>query len=598
MTMKQRARKVDPDFAFRNLDDEEQYKYLLLDSPYAEELFARNYLDLELDPYQVMSLKFLRGRFHNEQEVYQFIEEFEMDWMFENGWIQHGGNAGISPYYWEKPNVLILWPAGFGKTTIVSTRVLPVMEICDNPNSRSQYIGKNETEAFSFSTTIRRELQNPRLVRDFGEFKPTDKAIPWSNNAFSVTQRDWRDVRENFEFFGTNSHAALGKRSDKVYLDDIETPDTARTPDQREKLLEWVRIGPLTSARPLWPRDSMGKVLIPRGVKWSRTARYWAAGFVGTIFHPEALYAMIMKDPTFTCLKFDCYKDKACTVSLSPKMLTVSELQREQKSIGILAFNKRYRNIAYNEEEMAFREAWVRGGEEEYNGQRIKHVGCLDRNRSFGDIEYENPTDDEKDRRSVLRVHLGFDPASGSKSRWSAYSAYCILGYDPTGEDRNVYLIDYHKMQENFDRMLDWLLDGSDAYNIRGFYSQYKYDKGIVEKNAFGKWLVNNDRIKPFIDRGIIVDHDTGGHNKNDPEAGVYAMGAMIQDGRFRIPYKESSDKEKAEDFIADLLLYPKGTNDLVMAMWLATQHMNLNRNKYRSAGVCRGKSWQNPAFA
>jgi len=585
MTMKQRERKTDPDFAFRNLDDEEQYKYLLLDSMYAEELFARHYLDLELDPYQVMSLKFLRGRFHTEPEVYQFIEEFEMDWMFENGWIQHGGNAGVSPYYWEKPNVLILWPAGFGKTTVVSTRVLPVMEICDNPNSRNQYIGKNETEAFSFSTTIRRELQNPRLVKDFGTFKPTDKGVPWSNNAFSVEQRDWRDVRENFEFFGTNSHAALGKRSDKVYLDDVETPDTARTPDQREKLLEWVRIGPLTSARPLWPRDNMGKVLIPRHVRWSRTARYWATGFVGTIFHPEALYAMIQKDPTFTCLKFDCYKDKACTVSLSPKMLSVSDLQREQKSIGILAFNKRYRNIAYNEEEMAFREAWVRGTEEEYNGIRVNHKGCLDKERSFGDVD------------ESWQLHLGFDPASGSKSRWSAYSAYVVLGYDPTGEDENIYLIVYLKMQENFDRMLDHLLDGSHRYGIEGFYEKYHYAKGVVEKNAFGKWMVNNDRIKPFIDRSIIVDHDTGGGNKNDPEAGVYSMGAMIQDGRFRIPYKESSDQEKAEDFISDLLLYPKGTNDLVMAMWLSTQHMNLNKNKYRSSGMRKGKTFTNPAF-
>ena len=111
-------------------------------------LSVSHYLDLELAPYQIFSMKLLRGRFHAEEEIYQFIHDNDMEWMFDNGFIKHAGNNGVSPYYWEKPNVLILWPAGFGKTTIVSTRAIPVMEICDNPNSRTQYIGKNENEAF------------------------------------------------------------------------------------------------------------------------------------------------------------------------------------------------------------------------------------------------------------------------------------------------------------------------------------------------------------------------------------------------------------------------------------------------------------------
>jgi hypothetical protein len=590
---KKRNLSTDPDIAFRQLDDEEQYKYLLLDSPMAEELFCKHYLDLELAPYQVFSMKLIRGRFHNEEEVYRFIDEYKMDWMFDNGWIRHGNSDGISPFYWEKPNVLILWPAGFGKTTIVSTRAVPVMEICDNPNSRSQYIGKNETEGFSFSTSIRRELTNPRLEADFGIFKPTDKAVPWSNQAFSVQQREWRDVRENFEFYGTNSHAELGKRSDRVLIDDVETPDTARTPDMRDKLLEWMRIGPFTSARPIWPRDGLGNVRIPKGIQWSRTARYWSTAIVGTIFHPEALYAMVMRDPTFTCVKFDCYKDKKCTVGLSQRpdgtdtMLSIKDLERERRSIGILAFNKRYRNIAYNEEEMAFREAWVRGLEEEISGQRINHVGCLDENRSFGN------------REPSWQLFAGFDPASGSRSRWSAYAAYVILGIDPDDESRRVYLVDYLKLQENFDRMLDHLLEGNSQYGIEGFYKLYQYQNATVEKNAFGKWIIDNDRMKPFVEKNLIVPHYTG-TNKVDPEAGVFAMGNMIQDGRFRIPYKESSDKDKAENFIGELLMYPKGTCDLVMAMWLATRNMGLDKHNWRSYATkgAKVKWYKNPGVA
>lgn len=562
------------------MDDEAQYKYLLLDSPMAEELFCKHYLDLELDPYQVFSMKLIRGRFHTEEELYSFIDDQNMEWMFENGGIYHGNSKGPSPYYWEKPNVLILWPAGFGKTTIVSTKAIPVMEACDNPNSRNQFIGKNETEAFSFSTTIRREFQNTKLRKDFGEFKPVDKAVPWSNQAFSVEQRQWKDVRENFEFYGTNSHAELGKRSDRVYIDDVETPDTARTPDMRDKLMEWMRIGPFTSARPIWNRDTLGEVKIPKAIKWSKTARYWSTAIVGTIFHPEAFYAMVMRDPTFTYVKFDCFKDKKCTISLSDKMLGVKALERERRSIGVLAFNKRYRNIAYNEEEMAFREAWIRGQEEEVNGQRINHKGCLDTERKFGDVDAD------------WELYCGFDPASGSRSRWSAYAAYVILGTHPDDEQHKIYLVDFLKLQDNFDRMLDHLLEGNSTYGIDGFLKTYKYKVATVEKNAFGKWIIDNDRMKPYTDKNIVRPHYTG-TNKTDPEAGVFAMGQMIQDGRFRIPYQDASDKDRAEEFIGELLMYPKGTCDLVMAMWLATQNMNLNRTEYKStAGVGSRVRW------
>ena len=174
-----------------------------------------------------------------------------------------------------------------------------------------------------------------------------------------------------------------------------------------------------------------------------------------------------------------------------------------------------------------------------------------------------------------------------------------FLVLTPHDELRRVYLVDFTKLQDNFDRMLDWLLEGNPSYAIEGYYSKYHYKKCTIEKNAFGKWMVNNDRIKPFIDKKIVVDHETQGGNKNDPEAGVFAMGSLLQDGRFRIPYAEASDQDKSEQFIGELLMYPKGTCDLVMAMWLATQNMSIHQTKYASNVGPRDKvRWfKNPAF-
>ena len=586
---------VDPDRAFRNLDSEEQYRWLLLDSPTAEGLFAAEFLDLELDPFQIFSLRLLRGRFSSEEELWKFIYDNEMEWMFENGWIRHGNKEGVSPAYFKSyaeggaPNVLVLWPGGFGKTTTVTSKIMPAMEVCDNPNARVQYIGKTDKEADKFSVAQRHVLMQPKLVEVFGKFEPDDKGVPWANYAYSVRQRQHADISENAEFYGSNSDAALGRRSDRVVIDDIETFVTARTPEQRAKLLEWVQTGPMTSARPMWGTDKKGNVLIPKRLKWSNTARYWGTGVVGTIFHPEGLYAMLMRNPNFTCVKFDCFRDRKCTVSLSEKIMSAEALHAKRVTTLQTVFNKRYRNIAYDESEMAFREAWVRGQDELVNGQVVTHPGCLDKTRSFEEFDPE------------WDLYLGFDPASGSTSRWSAYAAYVVLGMDRKDEEKRIYLIDYLKLQDQFDRMLDWLLKGDPKYGIPGFYAKYAYKQGIVEHNAFGKWMVTNDRVAPYVKAvpPIIAPSYTGTNNKNDPESGVFAMGSLFQDGRFRIPYKNPSDESKAELFIADLLLYPKGTNDLVMAMWLAQIPMRADTNTLNSwfTPSGRGKMVANPAW-
>lgn len=565
---------INPDKYFRSLDSEEDLHYIVLESDVAEQLFAAYYLDLELEPFQILSIKLLLGRFTKQGELEKFIDDNNLHWVFNNGWIRHGNEPGVSPYYFNKPNVMILWPAGHGKTTIVSSKFLPIFSICDNPNVRLQFIGKNDYDASSFSRSIRRELEtNTRLKEDFGIFKPSDRNVAWSDQAFSVAQREYRDVRENFEFYGTNSHSELGKRCDSVFLDDTETPDTCSTPEMRRKFIEWVRIGPLTAPRPLWGKDGRGRVMIPKSIKWTNRSRYYGVGVVGTIFHPEGLYGVIQRDETFTSVKFDCFKDKKGTIPLCSKLMTIDDLMRERKSLGFLAFNKRYRNIPYNEEEMAFREAWFRGESEVINGQIIKHPGCLDYNTSFGDVDPR------------WRIFLGFDPASGSTTRWASQAAYTIIGYDE--ENDVIHLIDFLKIQDNIDRMLDHLLDGNPQYGIEGFYRKYSYQIGTVEKNAFGRWMVDNSRIKDYVDQKIIQPHTTG-KNKLDPEGGVLAMGARFENGKFLIPYRLPSDREKAEDFIADMLMFPKEKKDLVMSTWVATVPIR-NLNKKYSSWVAPG---------
>ena len=148
--------------------------------------------------------------------------------------------------------------------------------------------------------------------------------------------------------------------------------------------------------------------------------------------------------------------------------------------------------------------------------------------------------------------------------------------------------------------MLDHLLDGNGDYGIEGFYSKYHYKIGTVEKNAFGRWIVDNQRIKRYVQDQVIQPHYTG-TNKVDPEAGVFHMGAMFQDGRFLMPYKNPSDREKTNHLInRELCVYPKGTCDIVMALWLAQKPLAKAKSQYRSwyTPGLGGRFVRNPAWS
>src|ERR1043165_9272878 len=68
----------------------------------------------------------------------------------------------------SKDKCLILYPAGHGKTTLVST-ILPIWALCRDPNVRIAIIGKNEDEAKNkIARAIIAELMgNERLIKDF-----------------------------------------------------------------------------------------------------------------------------------------------------------------------------------------------------------------------------------------------------------------------------------------------------------------------------------------------------------------------------------------------------------------------------------------------
>lgn len=551
----------DPDIAFRSLDDVGQMRFLLLRSSKAEELFARYFLNIELSPYQVFIVKLMRGCFLTEADARQFIADNDLEFMYDTGNIRFASDTHGRLF----PNNEILLPAGHGKTTLV--RLFCDMEACDNPNSRNQLIFKNLHEGHATSSVVRQDLTMPKMVELFGDPVPRDGA--WSNDRFSLAQRTWGDVRDNFEFYGTNSDAALGKRSDRVTSDDCETPETARTVDACQKLIEWFDTGPMTSAKPLWTKDAYGRVNIPKALDWPERL-YWGHTNLGTIFHPAGLHATLANNPTYNYVRLDCFRDRKQTIPLDYRMMSIDELEAKRRG-NLLAFNRRYRNIAVDPREMSFQEVWLRGGDAmTESGKRIHYDGCLDEGRSYG--EYDD----------TWTLYMGYDPATGSKTRFAAYSAFVVVGQPPDSE--KIYVVDFLKDQIDYSRQIDYLLEGNPDYGIEGFLKKYPISLCTLEKNNHGMMFTGDDRVRPWIDRGIIVPSYTG-NNKLEPETGIPALGPLVEHGNLRIPYKDAADKNKSEILLVDMLEFHPVRNkcDLVMALWLATIPARQPKNQYRS---------------
>jgi hypothetical protein len=517
------------------VEDIEAYRFVVTREP---DLFAATYFDYELDEYQIAMLNF-----------------------------SHDNRRSV-----------ILLPKGHGKSTIL-VRLNTVMELCANPNIRIIIIMKTKEEAGAYSTTIKADLKgNDKLIRDFGNFSSN----VWSMNKFDIAQRQINDQHNTVEIYGIGKPSYLGHRCDLVICDDVVNEDNSYTPEARGKLVETFQLGIQTGPQYLWTlknpnckwEQSSANLKVPPGISWPKDINYERIVVTGTRFHTQDLYAHLMADSTFKTLHFDCWKDAEQTQPLWPKMWTKNKLDAEKKSLGIKSFNKRYRNIAIDQSELDFNREWVYGG---VIGGEV-FPGCINRNRSWG--EYPD---------NLFKV-TGYDPASGKSTRYSTFPSYVCLGVDKDApiEQRTRYMIDTFRLQStDFDDLLDVLLDGNPAKRIPGFRKLYKYDVAAIEVNAYGTMFANNLRMKNAQLQGLrIVEHWTG-RNRLDPEDGIYSMQAIFKQGLVDIPYRYEEDQAKAEEFIEQLLLFPQGLTDLLMAFWFAELQI---RKAYSPARVIRPK--------
>jgi phage terminase large subunit-like protein len=439
---------------------------------------------------------------------------------------------------------LILFPAGHGKTTIVS-ELLPIYDICKNANVRLANIAKNEADAQAITRSIQSELvQNTRLIQDFGPFRPEGEGTAWSLTRFDVQGRTRRGKSSTFAAFGAGGRGALGYRTDKTRCDDVVTDVNSSTPEARAKLREWFNQGPETMG------DSPSSALL----------------VVGTLFHPEDLYHDLMEailpdgQSMYTTAKYSAIVDWETQQVLWPEYRPWLWLMQRKLLMGTLDFNKRFQNIAVDPSTQVVKHEYIYGG---YVG-KVKYPGCLERGYVIGDVPSE------------WRKVAGFDPAGG-KTRGSKFCAHLTLAIGSCAEHERCYwVVDLVRDQMTLPQMVNLILEQHERYDL---------DHSMIEANSLQIGIAEAAQAK-MAERGAhysIEPHYTTRTNKPDPVLGVQRMSPWFENGEVHIPWGNPESQRKMQPFIDELITYPGRTTDTVMAMWFAWKKLQETARKYQS---------------
>lgn len=441
---------------------------------------------------------------------------------------------------------LTLYPAGHGKTTLVST-IIPILRLCRDPNWREAIIAKNDDEAEGIMAVIQTELiDNTRLVEDFGPFKPTDPAKPWALGRIQVEKRTRRAKEATITVFGSGAKTVLGYRTDHTTCDDVVTGENSATPTQREKIRNWFDLSVETGPE----HEDSGLTV------------------VGTRFDPNDLYGDLMEmlDPEsgeqiWHVDEIDAIVDEELKITRWPKRWSWARLMQMKAKQGTLNFNKRYRNKAVDASRQIVKEAYIRGGW--YKG--VQYPGCLDRDFSIGTHE-----------PGLWRCAAGFDPAGG-KSRKAKFCGHLVLAEGSCRDhERCFWVLDLLRSQLTLPQQVDQILD---------MHARFELSSTQVEANAYQIGLSEAVDQK-MGERGLayqVEPHYTSRTNKPDPETGVSAMSPWLEQGKVHIPWGDPHSQRVMKDLVDELIEYPGRTTDTVMAMWFAWRWLERSAPKFQS---------------
>ena len=480
----------------------------------------------------------------------------------------------------EEPRGLILVPAGTMKTTIGS-ELYPIWRACQNRNFERNGYFKHDHGAKESLSAVTVELQtNEKLIEAYGRFEPTPQEVrrfryKWNEHQLDIVGRTRKSRSNTFNYRGYSGQA-LGSRCHMSHLDDVILEEMAMNPELTRKFMNWLGSSFETQpyprdSSPDWDLDGQGGApfadqLLVYGTCWNDQDGY--AKIEKRNDDPEALDNPEFR-PYAVC-KVDLIKDEDTFETISPRW-PAGRARAKKVEVGARAFNARYRNKPHDPETQTFKELWFAGGTDT---RGVSYRGCWDDTLSFND-----------DVSPSHMVAIGYDPQSGSTTRYAKMAGVVMLANEPspTGIWRP--------------RMLDWwagqtpVLDESDPESqlmivIRMAAQVNRFGIMpivVLEANQIQRGL--KEPLEAAAARQgvqLMVDLSYTGENKHDPQTGMEATAIDFQNGWLHLPGREPSDRDHFAGFVHFMVNY--GTtkySDVPMAYWFARRYLYDFRLRY-----------------
>jgi hypothetical protein len=398
---------------------------------------------------------------------------------------------------------------------------------------------------------LKADLESPKLVADYGAFKPT-KGL-WGNTAITV-RRNARLKDPTYEAFGIGG-AIIGSRFDVLILDDpLRDEQEARNPTIMEQRVETIE-GTIKSR------------LEPWGVLWflgnRKGARDLYQHLIERLSYTVIISPALIREPEhYQVTELDHFevdewgKDTRYRIeigdgdqgeALCPECWPVPRLLRERAERGSIIFNREFQAEVVDDENALIKKAWL--------------DQCKDTNLSYGVF---NPAD-------YIAIVQGADPAltmnrKDAERRDTDYTVIKTLGITPN----------YH-----FDLIGSVRRRGMSPQEIHDLYvgqaRLFNPKLQFTETNSFGEiihWKLKTETGIP------VVPHHTG-RNKYDPYEGYPSLSVLFENKQIRLPYKTDADKQQTDSLCAELYNPEEAKHDdQLSALWIAyfgaRRHINV----------------------
>lgn len=462
--------------------------------------------------------------------------------------------------------LVVAAPRGHSKTTTFSVNY-PLWEIARNPNIRILLVSNADTQSQSFLREIKGRIERDQEFVDFaGQLKP-DRPEKWTDKEI-ILKRTRTDIKDATISTVSVEGTILAKRADLIICDDLLNFENTRTPEQRQKIHDWLAL-----------------VLLP--VLEPKTGRLVVAG---TVWQVGDLMEELLVDPTFDySKKYQAIVSEPVHKELWEQWCNLFTEDREDRKARAAEF------YALHKEEMdeGVRVLWPeRIGYEELYMLRYNDPYAFA--RAYQNDPASRPS--QKIKREWIERAL--QRGRALKLQDAQFTEYVEL----TTEGLDL-AISQESMSDDTCKLTLDKLQYDWGENKRGSYIVRNIKRGkmtpgetramittdfyVIRPHGIRVESVQYQEavVRDLNDTGIPVHGHRTGSEKWDSAVGVNSIANMLEHDMLTLPSDphDARTKELIGKLVGEMLAFPEGhTGDSLMALWFALlEMMELTGTKY-----------------